>query len=108
MVEASVIEVSTVSTEVRRDADLLAIVADPNRLALLRALTSGTTCVCELQQVVPIAANLLSYHLKVLRGADLVTGTRRGRWIDYTLNDDALARLHAALPSPVTPRESLS
>ena len=94
--------------DVRRDADLLAIVADPNRLALLQALTAGTTCVCELQRVVPIAANLLSYHLKVLREADLVSGTRRGRWIDYTLTEDALVRLHAALPSPEPPHRSPS
>jgi ArsR family transcriptional regulator len=47
---------------------------------------------------VPIAANLLSYHLKVLRGAGLVTTSRRGRWVDYALADDAFERLVAALP----------
>jgi ArsR family transcriptional regulator len=79
-------------------AALLAVVADPNRLALLGVLTAGTTCVCELQEQVPLAANLLSYHLRVLREAGLVTAARRGRWVDYTLADGALARLHAALP----------
>ena len=44
---------------------------------------------CDLQERVPVAANLLSYHLKVLRDAGLVTTARRGRWIDYTLADDA-------------------
>lgn len=77
---------------------LLAVVADPSRYALIRALTAGTTCVCALQSRVPIAANLLSYHLKVLREAELITAARRGRWIDYTLAPDALARLHAAIP----------
>ena len=79
-------------------AALLAVVADPNRLALLGVLTAGTTCVCELQGRVPIAANLLSYHLRVLRDAGLVTAAKRGRWVDYSLAGDALARLHAALP----------
>ncbi len=79
-------------------AALLAAVADPSRLAVVQALTAGTMCVCTLQEQVPIAANLLSYHLKVLRRAGLITATRRGRWIDYTLVDDALQRLHAALP----------
>jgi DNA-binding transcriptional ArsR family regulator len=45
-----------------------------------------------------VGPNLLSYHLRVLREARLVTATRRGRWIDYALADDALDRLHAALP----------
>ena len=35
-----------------------------------------------------MAPNLLSYHLGVLRGAGLVTATRRGRWIDYRLDGD--------------------
>ena len=81
-------------------AALLAVVADPSRYALLRALSAGTTCVCKLQEQVPIAANLLSYHLKVLREAGLITAAKRGRWVDYTLAVDAADRLHAALPTP--------
>jgi ArsR family transcriptional regulator len=83
---------------VQAAAELLAVVADPVRLAVLATLTAGTTCVCEIQTEVPIAANLLSYHLKVLREAGLISAARRGRWVDYTLVDGALDRLHAALP----------
>jgi ArsR family transcriptional regulator len=80
-------------------AGLLAAVADPVRLQLLHQLAIRTSCVCELQVEPPIPANLLSYHLKVLREAGLIEGARRGRWIDYSLTDGALDRLHAALPS---------
>ncbi len=79
-------------------AELLAVAADPIRWRVLTQLTAGETCVCDLQQRIPIAANLLSYHLKVLRQTGLVTTTRRGRWIDYTLAVDAIDRLRAALP----------
>ncbi len=82
-------------------AELLAVVADPIRWTVVTQLTAGGSCVCNLQERIPIAANLLSYHLKVLREAGLVTTTRRGRWIDYTLAGDALDRLHAALPGVV-------
>jgi ArsR family transcriptional regulator, arsenate/arsenite/antimonite-responsive transcriptional repressor len=34
----------------------------------------------------------------VLRDAGLVTTSRRGRWVDYTLADGASARLAEALP----------
>lgn len=78
---------------------LLAVVADPVRWRLLAHLAGGgTTCVCNLQPVAAVAGNLLSYHLKVLREAGLVTTARRGRWVDYTLADEALDRLRAALP----------
>ncbi|MEU5894370.1 metalloregulator ArsR/SmtB family transcription factor [Streptomyces sp. NPDC047461] len=81
-------------------AALLHAVADPARLAVIRRLADSPACVCDLQEQVPIALSLLSYHLKVLRAADLVTSRRRGRWLDYSLTPDALERLHAALPAP--------
>ncbi len=77
---------------------LLAVVADPTRWAVLERLAAGPACVCRLQEHTPIAANLLSYHLKVLRDSGLVTTSRRGRWIDYALADGAFERLVAALP----------
>lgn len=78
--------------------DLLHVVADPVRWAVLDRLAQAPRCVCDLQVHVPVAANLLSYHLRVLREAELVTATRRGRWIDYALAADAGARLRDALP----------
>lgn len=82
--------------------DLLSAVADPVRWAVLRHLGErGESCVCELQERIPVAANLLSYHLKVLREAELVTTRRRGRWVDYSLTEGAAERLRDALP--VTP-----
>jgi len=83
------------------DAALLSAVADPVRLQLMAQLASGERCVCDLVTEPAIPANLLSYHLKVLRDADLIEGTRRGRRIEYALRPDALARLDGALPRPV-------
>jgi ArsR family transcriptional regulator len=77
---------------------LLVAAADPHRLALLRVLTGGPRCVCELQRQVPLPGNRLSYHLKVLREAGLIVGTKRGRWIDYALVDGSLDRLRSAVP----------
>jgi ArsR family transcriptional regulator, arsenate/arsenite/antimonite-responsive transcriptional repressor len=77
---------------------VLQAVSDPVRWAVLATLAQAPRCVCKLQEQVPIAGNLLSYHLKVLREAGLVTTSRRGRWVDYTLADDAAERMRAALP----------
>lgn len=91
------------TTGVEKSVALLQAVADPVRWSLLQQLTRGQACVCQLQEHLPIPANLLSYHLKVLREAGLVVSSRRGRWIDYALAPDALARLHAALPGLPAP-----
>ncbi len=69
------------------------------RWTVLNRLAAQPACVCDIQEHVPVAANLLSYHLKVLRDAGLVTATRRGRWIDYALATDARDRIAAALPT---------
>ena len=86
------------ATAVESAVALLTAAADPVRWTILRRLTAGQACVCELQAEVAVAPNLLSYHLRVLREAELVTCARRGRWIDYQLAGDAMERLTAALP----------
>lgn len=74
---------------------------DPIRLRILGLLAGQERCVCELNEIVGVAPNLLSYHLRVLREAGLVEGSRRGRWVDYRLTETALNELHAALPGRV-------
>jgi ArsR family transcriptional regulator, arsenate/arsenite/antimonite-responsive transcriptional repressor len=81
------------------EAQLLAAVADPIRLAVLASLATGPRCACDLQRDLSVATNLLSYHLRVLRDSQLITRSRRGRQADYALAPDALDRLHAALPA---------
>lgn len=71
---------------------------DPTRLRILQVLADGDRCVCEVQEEVDVAANLLSHHLKVLREAGLVQAERRGRWVDYRLDADAVASVAASLP----------
>jgi len=77
-----------------------AALADPTRLAILRVLSGEPRCVCEVNEVVPVAANVLSYHLRVLREAGLVTATRRGRWVDYALDREGLLAARATVPGP--------
>lgn len=73
---------------------------DPIRWAIIRDLQAGTRCACVLADTADVSAPLLSHHLKVLRSAGLITGAKRGRWIDYSLAPEALHLLARRL-SPV-------
>ncbi len=83
---------------VEASAKLFSALGDPIRLRILSRLVDQKQCVCDIQADVGIAANLLSYHLRVLREAGLVHSVRRGRWVDYELAPDAADRISAALP----------
>ncbi len=77
---------------------MLSALGDPIRLRILDVLSQQQRCVCDLQPEVGVAPNLLSYHLRILRAAGLVDSSRRGRWIDYRLSDDAAFLVSAMLP----------
>ena len=66
-------------------ATKLAILADPTRLAVLEVLLAGPRNVKEINRHIPIAQNLLSHHLRVLRDAELVISRRAGKAVCYSL-----------------------
>ncbi len=82
----------------------LRALADPVRLSIVRELRGGTRCACELAEVADVSSTLLSHHLKVLRTAGLISGARRGRWIDYSLDEGRFHALLRWLDSPAPGR----
>jgi ArsR family transcriptional regulator len=76
--------------------------ADPTRLRIMDLLRGGERCVCELTDALEAGQSLLSFHLKTLKDAGLVTDRRDGRWAYYSLNPDAFTQIEAfvgGLPS---------
>lgn len=78
-------------------ASVFSALGDPTRLAVIEILRDGTTCVCELVPMLGIPQTLLSYHLRILREAGLVTGQRSGRRIEYALEPERLEQAQRAL-----------
>jgi ArsR family transcriptional regulator len=76
--------------------------SDETRVEIVRLLSHGERCVCELQQVMDAAQSRLSFHLRALKDAGLVTDRREGRWVYYTLNREALEHI-AAFAGAVKP-----
>ena len=77
--------------------ELCRALGDPVRLSIVNELRGGTRCACVLAEVLSVSPSLLSPHLTTLRGAGLITGERRGRWIDYALAPSVLERLSSSL-----------
>ncbi len=59
-------------------------------MEIVSVLLGGEHCVCDLMTHVGAAQSRLSYHLKVLKDAGLVTDRREGRWSYYTLQRAAI------------------
>ncbi len=88
-------------SDIEPDVRLLQAVADPTRLAILRQLsTDGPTCACDFSDCcADLSQPTVSHHLKVLRDAGWIMGQRRGRWIWYSIQPQAIARAQAILGS---------
>ena len=75
------------------DSRLLAAIADPLRLRILRQLSDvGVCCACDIADSCPVSQPTVSHHLKVLREAGWLSAERRGTWIYYSIRPDALER----------------
>ncbi|MEV5078363.1 metalloregulator ArsR/SmtB family transcription factor [Streptomyces sp. NPDC056159] len=74
-------------------AELLALLGDRTRLALLHALTSGEADVTTLTEACGAARPAVSQHLARLRLAGLVNTRKEGRRVVYFLRDGHLRRL---------------
>lgn len=81
---------------------------DPVRLRLA-ALIAGSpeVCVCDLTTHFTQSGPTISHHLRVLREAGLIHSERRGTWVYYRIEPDALRALSALLgPATGTPPAS--
>ncbi|MBM4194748.1 MAG: winged helix-turn-helix transcriptional regulator [Gemmatimonadetes bacterium] len=82
-------------SDVAKAAAFFHALSDETRIAALQMLRGGELCVCELQDGLGgIAQSRLSFHLKVLKEAGLVTDRKQGRWSYYAINAEAVQVVH--------------
>jgi ArsR family transcriptional regulator len=87
-------------------APMLAALADPARLRIISMLAAApgrTSCGCDLESPLGLSQPTVSHHLKILKEAGLVKGTRKGRWVFYSLVEGRLGEIAVALSGSPAP-----
>ena len=74
-------------------AELFKALAHPVRIRTLELLREGDRAVSALLEEIGVEASHLSQHLAVLRRAGVVTNSRRGNTVTYSLVDDSLVTM---------------
>jgi ArsR family transcriptional regulator len=88
------------------DIQLLAALADPTRLSIVRQLAGcAGLCVCDFSECCDVSQPTISHHLKVLRRAGVVVSERRGTNVYCSLAPgfaERFASIGASLAGRVT------
>lgn len=82
--------------------------SEPLRLKIVALLRSQELCVCDLCEMLGASQSKLSFHLKVLKDAELVQARQSGRWMYYSLNPAQLLLLEQYLAQYRSVSQSLS
>jgi ArsR family transcriptional regulator len=72
-------------------------VSEETRFKIVRLLAGGERCVCEIQVELNAAQSRLSFHLKRLKEAGVVSDRKDGRWVFYSLVPEALEEMRGFL-----------
>jgi len=76
------------------NVQLLAALADPTRMEILRELSGAPeVCACDFTDCCNVSQPTISHHLKVLRDAGAVLSERRGSWVFYRIAPNLNERL---------------
>ena len=75
-------------------ADLFKMFGDSTRAKILSCLQIRDLYVGELAEVLGMSVSAVSHQLRVLRGAKLVKGTKEGKEVKYSLDDEEYGLTH--------------
>lgn len=69
--------------------EIFKALGDETRLKIVQMLLGKELCVCDILDAFDKTQPVISHHLKTLKHAGLVTDTRDGKWIYYSLSAEA-------------------
>lgn len=74
-------------------AETYRLLGDPTRLKVVLTCLEGPIAVGDIAVRIGASQSLVSHHLRLLRAARLVRGTRRNKQVLYEAADDHIARM---------------
>ncbi|MGF7190274.1 DNA-binding transcriptional ArsR family regulator [Robbsia andropogonis] len=74
-------------------AQLFRLLGDASRLRIVAACLDVPVCVSDIALATGLSPSLVSHHLRLLRGAGVVRGERRGKQIFYCAADEHVRRM---------------
>ncbi len=74
----------------KSSAEMFKLLSVDTRIGILEALKLQSLSVGDIAKIAGITHSATSQHLRVLRDSGLVTAERRGYYIYYSLDEDAL------------------
>lgn len=84
---------ATKAVRTDRAVELFHALSDETRLEIIEMLSRGERCVCELTDSLDAAQSRLSFHLRVLKDAGIVTDRKAGRWVYYELDGNVFEEI---------------
>jgi len=74
--------------------NLFKALSDETRLRILKLLETGELCVCDIVAALDMVQPKISFHLNILKKANIVKDRKEGKWIHYRIDDsDIFKRL---------------
>lgn len=74
-------------------AELFKTFGDPTRAKILKCLQIKDLYVGEIAEILEMSISAVSHQLRVLRATKLVKGTKEGKEVKYSLDDDHVAEI---------------
>lgn len=72
----------------KRQTDTFKALSDKNRLRIIKMLQVKPLCVCEITEILGLAASTVSTHLSILKSAGFIKDYKEGKWINYSINKE--------------------
>ena len=69
-----------------KQSEIFKALSEPNRIRIIKMLQQKSLCVCEITEILQLAASTVSKHLSVLKSAGLIIDEKDNKWINYKIN----------------------
>ena len=76
--------------ELTAEIKVFKAVADATRLKILKLLSGGELCICEIMLALKRPQSSISHNLSILEDAGLVKERKEGKWCRYSISSEAV------------------